>query len=786
MDPVFGTYDYRYVALSVLVAIATFYTAMTFTENIVLDRKGKQLWLFGGACAIGSGIWCMHCTSILAYRLPIPVYCHLPSMAFSLLVAVLTSWGMLSLVCRRRKRLRHILAGSVLMGAGIVGMHFSAMAALRLQASYSYRPELLILWLCVAITSIYLCLKYMFFYRKKQYHWAVKMGFVVALGMTASVVYYAGMSAVRFVSTPALPDLSNSIGMTMLTISAVVLATILGLGFVVAATLVSRKLSAEKTKLGEERSVLRALIDNMPDYIYVKDLESRFVFANPYVAHDMGAEKPEALYGKTDHDFYAPEIADSFLREEQNLLRTGEPLKNIEERAVDRAGNEIYILTTKVPLRNDKGEMFGFAGIGRNVTAFKKMEKALREAEVKYRGLFDQANFGIFQSTPDGALLHVNQAMVSTFGYESIEEMVTSITDIGCQLFADDKRGIEFMLTMDRVGGVRNFECEMNCKDGNRIWTNMSICAVREKNAIVRYEGMCDDITERVQLREQLLQAQKLEAVGQLAAGIAHEINTPIQYIGDNVQFLQEVFVELNGLIKQYEQLFLDAEDVPSCAKRVGEIREAQESIDTEYLLEEIPKAIFQTKEGVMRVATLVNAMKEFSHPGRNEKTPLDLNRAIENTITVARNEWKFVADVETDFDPALPPVHCHPGEFNQVMLNLIVNAAQAIANVVKRTPGEKGKITVRTKCCAGRAEISVEDTGTGIPESIRSRIFDPFFTTKEIGKGTGQGLSIARSIIVNRHGGNIFFETSEGKGTCFIVSLPLENITSTPKGVAA
>jgi PAS domain S-box-containing protein len=786
MDPLFGTYDYRFVALSVLVAIATAYAAMTFTENFVIDRKGKQLWLFGGACAIGSGIWCMHCMGMLAYRFPIPVYYHLPSVGLSLLVAVFTSWGMLNLVCRSRKRLRHILSGSVLMGAGIVGMHASGMAAMRLQASYSYRPELLILWLCVAVTSMYVCLKYMFFYRAKHYHWAVKMGFVVTIGVTASGIYYAGMSAVRFVSTTVLPDLTHSIGMNKLAISAIVLATILGLGFVVAATLVSRKLCAERTKLGQERSILRALIDNMPDYIYVKDLKSRFVFANPYVAYGMGAEKPELLYGKTDHDFYAPEIADSFLREEQNMLRTGEPLKNIEERAVDRDGNEIYILSTKVPLRNDKGEMFGFAGIGRNVTAFKKMENALREAEVKYRGLFDQANFGIFQCTPDGALLHVNQAMASTFGYESVEEMVTGITDIGSQLFADDKRGIEFMLTMDRVGGVRNFECEMNCKDGSRIWTNMSICAIREKNAIVRYEGMCDDITERVQLREQLLQAQKLEAVGQLAAGIAHEINTPIQYIGDNVQFLQEVFNELNELIKQYELLFQDAQSIPSCAKRVDEIKETHESIDTEYLLQEIPKAILQTKEGVLRVATLVNAMKEFSHPGRNEKTPLDLNRAIESTITVSRNEWKYVADVEAHFDPTLPPVHCYPGEFNQVMLNLIVNAAQAIGNVVKRTPGEKGKITIRTKCCAGRVEISVEDTGTGIPENIRSRIFDPFFTTKEIGKGTGQGLSIARSIIVNRHGGNIFFETSEGKGTSFILSLPLEDLSSNTKGVAA
>jgi signal transduction histidine kinase len=178
--------------------------------------------------------------------------------------------------------------------------------------------------------------------------------------------------------------------------------------------------------------------------------------------------------------------------------------------------------------------------------------------------------------------------------------------------------------------------------------------------------------------------------------------------------------------------------------------------------------------------------MKEFSHPGTKEKVLVDLNHAINSTITVARNEWKYVADIETDFDPSLPLIPCQAGEFNQVILNLIVNAAHAIANVVRDGGFEKGKIKIQTRNCLEWAEIRVQDTGSGIPEGVRTRIFDPFFTTKEIGKGTGQGLAIARSVVVDKHGGTIHFETETGKGTTFVIHLPHDGKSLATKAVAA
>jgi signal transduction histidine kinase len=176
----------------------------------------------------------------------------------------------------------------------------------------------------------------------------------------------------------------------------------------------------------------------------------------------------------------------------------------------------------------------------------------------------------------------------------------------------------------------------------------------------------------------------------------------------------------------------------------------------------------------VTRVSRIVQAMKEFSHPSTAEKTPVDLPRAIENTLTVARNEWKYVAEVVTDFDPALPAVRCLPGEVNQMLLNLIVNAAHAIGDVVGTGGERKGTLTVTTRRVGNWAEIRVSDTGTGIPAKIRERVFDPFFTTKPVGKGTGQGLAIAHAVVVDKHGGQITLETEEGRGTTFIVRLPL------------
>jgi PAS domain S-box-containing protein len=295
--------------------------------------------------------------------------------------------------------------------------------------------------------------------------------------------------------------------------------------------------------------------------MYVKDVKSRFLVANSHVARVVGVETPEKLLGKTDFDFFPREEASAFYQDEQNVIRSGQPLYNREEKGTDSAGNEIDILTTKVPVRDNNGQVIGVAGIGRDISARNKVEKALREAERKYRGIFDNAIFGIFQSTPDGRILSINPAMARIFGYDSTEEDIASVTDVAREFYVDPKRREEFKLLMEKTGTVQNFEFEAFRKDGSKVWLAQSARAILQNGVVVRYEGMCEDVTERNQLRTQLLQAQKLESVGQLAAGIAHEINTPIQYIGDNVRFMKDAFQDLKSLLENYERFLLAAQD---------------------------------------------------------------------------------------------------------------------------------------------------------------------------------------------------------------------------------
>lgn len=289
--------------------------------------------------------------------------------------------------------------------------------------------------------------------------------------------------------------------------------------------------------------------------------------------------------------------------------------------------------------------------------------------------------------------------------------------------------------------------------------------------------GIFSDITARKLLEDQLHRAQKLESIGQLAAGIAHEINTPTQYVGDNTRFLEESFQSFITVVEKNRQLLKACQFNKFLPELTAETEELIKTEDIEYLEEEVPKAIEQALHGVERISKIVQSMKDFAHPGSEEKKATDLNKTIESTITVARNEWKYVAEMVTNYDQNLPAVPCLVGEFNQVILNMIVNASHAIADAVGTTTGEKGKISVTTKNMGEWAEIRISDTGTGIPKNVRKRIFDPFFTTKEIGKGTGQGLAISHTVIVEKHKGTIDIESEIGKGSTFIIRLPINEI---------
>ncbi len=288
-------------------------------------------------------------------------------------------------------------------------------------------------------------------------------------------------------------------------------------------------------------------------------------------------------------------------------------------------------------------------------------------------------------------------------------------------------------------------------------------------------DALTREMEERKLLENQLVEAQKLESIGQLAAGIAHEINTPTQYVSDNTRFLEKQFSNMMRVLDRYaEQIDPDA-PAKSWQERTEEIRTTLKEVKYDFLRQEIPAAIDQSLEGLDRISKIVRAMKDFSHPGSEEKEEADLNQAIDSTVTVCHNRWKYAADMDLELDPALPPVPCHLAEFNQVILNLVVNAADAIHEHAEGAPGG-GRIVIRTAAVDGAAEVHVSDNGGGIPDDIRENIFDPFFTTKDVGKGTGQGLAISRDIITKKHGGQLRCDTVPGEGTTFVIRLPLDD----------
>jgi two-component system, NtrC family, sensor kinase len=386
-------------------------------------------------------------------------------------------------------------------------------------------------------------------------------------------------------------------------------------------------------------------------------------------------------------------------------------------------------------------------------------------AEERYRLITETASDGIITIDRDGRIRFANPAAGRILGY-SCRELAGSSIDAFIPGFSD---------RLSRKGAAQGSELFAIRRNGEQTWLEASFSGFPALNGEGVVTAVIRDITERKVLEFQLAQAQKLESVGRLAAGVAHEINTPIQYVSDNIEFLRGAFRNLSQLLRLYDELHADARNGDIRPDLVRRISEAAEGMDLGYIAGEIPSAVDQSAEGAGRVAQIVRAMREFAHPGGVERTAVDLNRAIRSTVLVARNEWKYVAEMTERLDPQLPLVKVVPGEFNQVMLNLIVNAAQAIAEAIKNKPGTKGRIIIETRHDGGWVEIRVQDTGTGIPEELRSRIFDPFFTTKPVGKGTGQGLEIAYSIIVKRHGGTITFDSKMGEGTTFVLRLPTQ-----------
>jgi PAS domain S-box-containing protein len=320
-------------------------------------------------------------------------------------------------------------------------------------------------------------------------------------------------------------------------------------------------------------------------------------------------------------------------------------------------------------------------------------------------------------------------------------------------------------------------------KSGKVHWENIVVSPIKNnQKSITNLIAIVEDVTEKMVVDGRKAISQKLESIGMLAAGIAHEINTPMQYIGDNTKFLRDTVSSLSKYLNEIQDLINTSS--PSISSEFKEkVEQLKTQYDIEYLINELPLSLDQTQSGIRRVTSLVKAMKDFAHPGVKEKTYNDINKGIEVTVEISKNEWKYVADLELHLSRHLPLVYCLQNELNQVILNMIINSAHSIEEKHGQGNSEKGKIIIETLLEDQFAVITVSDTGMGIKESNIHKIFDPFFTTKEVGKGTGQGLAIVHDLIVNKHGGTIAVNSTYGTGTQFTIKIPIKKNESPNNG---
>lgn len=413
------------------------------------------------------------------------------------------------------------------------------------------------------------------------------------------------------------------------------------------------------------------------------------------------------------------------------------------------------------------------ADLQKSIARLEDAESFLHRAHEENEQLLSAMSSILIAVDGHGVVTQWNHAAEKTFGIEARNAVGKPFDNCGIQWDSNDVVRLQGAFKQGQP--LRIDDVRFTRFDGKDRVLGLSISPLTQNNPNAARPGYLlvgADITDRKVMEAQLRQAQKLESVGQLAAGIAHEINTPTQFVGDNIRFLEDSFRDLGKVLAQHSHL-VTTRGVGISPEFIKQIEATAKQVDLDYLIKEIPKAISQSLEGIERVARIVRSMKTFAHPGTSEKVAVDLQEAIESTIDVTKHEWKYVAEMETDFDPTLPKVPCMIGELNQVIVNLIVNAVHAISDVQKQEPDAKGRITITTRKDNESVEIRVSDTGTGIPETIRSKIFDPFFTTKEVGKGTGQGLAIAHAV-VEKHNGSIALETAVGRGSTFILRLPI------------
>ncbi len=541
-------------------------------------------------------------------------------------------------------------------------------------------------------------------------------------------------------------------------------------------------LEREMEKLAESEQRFRDIAESSSDWFWETDDQDRLTMLSDRF-YEVTALSPEQVLGRSRLEYAksarTQDDAAKWVSYAKNIaLRL--PFRDLDYRVAGRKGREVCIRSSGKPFFARDGGFLGYRGAASDVTALIRAQQQVEEQRRRLEGIAANLFEGLLPVSPEGEILFANPSARRLLGMDEAVDPVGRSLDSAVRLIVDGAEVgyAEGIFRRVREGGGllvdddAQFRIVATGKKTEVAFASSCLRGEEGEGAVVVSFRVIEALKAA---QREALQSSRLASVGQLAAGIAHEINTPIQYIGDNLRFFETAFGGIGKTCHAVREAL--AGDGVSPEVR-AKIESAYQEADIAYLMEELPAAARQSLDGVEHVAKIVRSMKEFSHPGSTAKVVTDINRAIESTLIVTTNEWKHTARIEKDLAPDLPRILCLPADVNQVLLNLIVNASQALEG-----RKEQGAIRISTRADGDAVEIRVADNGPGIPDGLRERVFDPFFTTKPVGKGTGQGLTISMDVVVNKHGGHLTVEDTPGGGATFVVRLPIGEDNNPPSG---
>ncbi len=746
--PMTGSYDHTEVARSVLIAIAASYAALDLTGRVTAGRGRVRLaWLSGGAIAMGIGIWAMHFKGMLAFHLPVPIKYHLPTILVALLVAIFASAVAMYVASREKMGWREALNGSVIMGAGIAGLHYIGMAAMRLPAVTRYSPLLVACSILLAVLFSLIALL-MAFDLREETRWTVprRVGSAIVMGLAVSAMHYTGMAAASFIPAPP-PDLSHAVSISAVGNDAIAIVTLIVLVAAMVTSSVDKRASVEFERLNQEleRRVLertsqlitvneelaeteerfRKLVEALPDALYVHS-ENKIVFVNPFGMRLLGAQQPEQLVGKGILEIVHPDYRDFIRQRIQHCYQTGTASSPMECALVALDGSFVEVESAGIPI-TWKGSP-AVEVVARDIRERKRAEEQLRQAQTRTESVLDSMADTHILLDRGWHYLYVNRAAVLAMARpreqilgHTLWELYPDI--IGTELERQYRRAME-----ERIPVIVDFHYPAT----NTWWENRFYPAPEGLSVFAT------DITERKRAEEALQESQsalarvaRIATMGELTASIAHEINQPLAAVATNAS------ASLHWLALQPPNL--------------AEARQAMTNAMKE----------------ANRASRVIDRIRALLRKAPPELRPLDVNEVIREVLALAHKELTVggVA-VHTELSPEVPTVLADRVQLQQVMLNLIMNAIDAMLTIKDRPR----TLLIKSARDAEGVLVEVQDSGRGLDPNQASRIFDSFFTTKP--EGIGMGLSISRSI-VEAHGGRLRAWPGSSHGAVFQVILP-------------